>query len=185
MSVLMTTRLRGLPLSETDFADLYDLTRDERVLAAFGAEPGTAAEDAREAHEFLDRKLAHWRQHGFGIWMFRDHDGAFVGRCGIHHWTLDGSEEVELGYIVRPELWRSGYATEMGAAVVAHAFSALRLPALVGFTRPDNLPSRRVLEKLAFEYERTFVSHGEESVLYRRNNAERRQERLRTEPRPQ
>jgi hypothetical protein len=93
--------------------------------------------------------------------MFRDHDGVFVGRCGIHRWTLDGREEVELGYIVRPELWRTGYATEMGAAVVDHAFSALRLPALVGFTRPDNLPSRRVLEKLAFKYERTFVSHGE------------------------
>jgi [ribosomal protein S5]-alanine N-acetyltransferase len=172
MSVLMTTRLRGVPLSETDFDDLYELNRDERVLAAFGVYEPVTAEEARE---FLDRKLAHWREHGFGIWMFRDHDGGFVGRCGIHRWTLDGREEVELGYIVRPELWRAGYATEMGAALVDHAFSALRLLALVGFTRPDNLPSRRVLEKLAFAYERTFVSHGDESVLYRRTSAEGRQ----------
>ena len=33
---------------------------------------------------------------------------------------------------------------------------------------PENAPSRRVLEKLGFIYERTFVAHDEESVLYRR-----------------
>lgn len=75
MHALVTTRLRGLPLSEADFDDLYALHRDERVLAAFGADPGTA----EETREFLDRKLAHWREHGFGIWMFRDTVGAFVG----------------------------------------------------------------------------------------------------------
>ena len=78
-------------------------------------------------------------------------------------------DEVELGYVVRSELWSQGYATEMGAAVVAHAYSALGLRSLVGFTRPDNVRSRRVLEKLGFAFERTFVAHGEQSVLYRRH----------------
>jgi RimJ/RimL family protein N-acetyltransferase len=165
MQRLVTPRLRGLPLSEGDFDDLYALHRDERVLAAFGAEPGSA----EETRTFLDRRLAHWREHGFGIWIFRGPHGAFVGRCGIHRWSLDGQEEVELGYIVRSELWSQGFATEIGAAVVNHAFSVLRLPALVGFTRPDNVRSRRVLEKLGFAYERTFVAHDEEAVLYRRH----------------
>jgi ribosomal-protein-alanine N-acetyltransferase len=163
---LVTPRLRGLPLSEADFDDLHALL-DERVLAAFGVADLVTPEDTRE---FLDRKLAHWREHGFGIWVFRDAVGAFVGRCGIHRWALDGRDEVELGYIVRSELWSQGYATEIGAAVVNHAFSVLRLPALVGFTRPENVRSRRVLEKLGFRYERTFVADGEESVLYRRHS---------------
>jgi ribosomal-protein-alanine N-acetyltransferase len=162
---LNTARLRGLPLSETDFDDLLELHRDELVLSAFGADPATAA----ETREFLERKLAHWREHGFGIWMFRDAAGAFVGRCGIHRWAFDGREEVELGYIVRSDLWSHGYATEIGTAVVNHAFSELALSALVGFTRPDNVRSRRVLEKLGFAYERTFVSNGDETVLYRRH----------------
>jgi RimJ/RimL family protein N-acetyltransferase len=163
---LVTARLRGLPLSQADFDDLYALHRDERVLAAFDAEPSSAA----ETQEFLDRKLAHWSEHGFGIWMFRDLAGAFVGRCGIHRWTLDGQPEVELGYIVRSELWSLGYATEIAAAVVSHAFSVLALPELVGFTRLDNPRSRRVLEKLGFLYERTFLAAGKESVLYRRRS---------------
>jgi RimJ/RimL family protein N-acetyltransferase len=58
-------------------------------------------------------------------------------------------------------------ATEIGAAVVDHAFSVLGHRELVGFTRPDNLGSRRVLEKLGFVFERTFFTDDEESVLYR------------------
>ena len=134
------------------------------MLAAFGADPLTAD----ETRAFLDRKLAHWRENGFGIWMFRDPAGAFVARCGIHRWALDGQDEVELGFIVRSEMWSRGFATEIGEAVVNYASSTLRLPPLVGFTRPENARSRRVLEKLGFVYERTFVAHDEESVLYRR-----------------
>jgi RimJ/RimL family protein N-acetyltransferase len=139
------------------------LHRDERVLAAFGADPASA----EGVREWLGRKLAHWREHGFGVWMFRNPGGAFVGRCGIHRWSLEGRPEVELGYIVRADLWGRGYATEIGAAVVDHAFSVLGLGELVGFTRPDNLGSRRVLEKLGFVFERTFFTDDEESVLYR------------------
>ena len=167
---LVTPRLRGLPLAETDFDDLYELHRDERVLAAFGAEPSTV-EDTRE---FLDRKLAHWREHGFGIWMFRDPDGVFVGRCGIHRWRFEERDEVELGYIVRSDLWSNGYATEIGTPVVGYAFRVLRFPELVGFTRAGNVPSRRVLERLGFTFDRTFVANDEESVLYRRLNGEPR-----------
>jgi RimJ/RimL family protein N-acetyltransferase len=165
--VIVTPRLRGLPLSEADFDDLCALHLDARVLAPFGVLPSSPEKTAAETREFLDAKLAHWREHGFGIWTFRGSDGAFVGRCGIHRWSLDDRPEVELGYIVRSPLWSRGYATEMGRAVVDHAFSTLSPDSLVGFTRPGNAASRRVLEKLGFVYERTFAARGEESVLYR------------------
>jgi RimJ/RimL family protein N-acetyltransferase len=164
---LVTPRLVGRPLSPGDFDDLYRLHRDEKVLAPFGASPSSR----EETQEFLERKLAHWGEHGFGIWMFRDEAGAFVGRCGIHRWTFEHVREVELGYIVRSDLWSLGYATEIGKAVVQHAFGELGLPRLVGFTKPDNVASRRVLEKLDFVYDRAFVNDGEESVLYRRSSA--------------
>jgi ribosomal-protein-alanine N-acetyltransferase len=146
---------------------LCALHRDERVVAAFHATVNTE-EDTRE---FLDRKLTHWREHGFGIWIFRDEAGAFVGRCGIHRWRFEELDEVELGYVVRSDLWSQGYATEMGTAVMEHAAAVLGLRELVGFTLQDNARSRRVLEKLGFTFERTFVDDGEDVVLYRRNVA--------------
>jgi ribosomal-protein-alanine N-acetyltransferase len=162
---LTTRRLEGRPLAESDLDDLYLLHRDLAVLTALGVDTPLSAEETRE---FLERKLAHWHEHGFGIWMFRDPAGAFVGRCGIHRWSLDEQPEVEIGYVVRSRAWGQGFAPEMGAAVVDHAFSELGLRDLVGFIRPTNTRSRRVLEKLDFVYERTFTADGEESVLYRR-----------------
>jgi [ribosomal protein S5]-alanine N-acetyltransferase len=159
VTLLVTDRLRGLPLVEADFDDLVGLHRDRRIV--------TPEMTAAETREWLEWRLAHWRDHGFGVWMFRDAAGEFVGRCGIHRWRLDGKPEVEIGYVVRSELWSQGYATEMGRAVVDHAFGALGLETLVAFTRPRNLASRRVMEKLGFLFERAFAVDGKGSVLYR------------------
>jgi RimJ/RimL family protein N-acetyltransferase len=165
----VTRRLVGRPLAESDFAELYALHRDERVVAAFNAQPNTA----EETHEFLDRKLEHWREHGFGIWMFRDEAGEFVGRCGIHRWKFEDLDDVDLGYVVRSDLWGQSYATEMGTAVMRHAAEALGMRELVGFTLRENIRSQRVLEKLGFEFERSFVDEdGEDLVLYRRSLAD-------------
>jgi len=157
--MIETSRLTGRPLAASDLSELLVLHRDQRVLSAFGAEPGTD-DDTRQ---FLARKLAHWHQHGFGIWMFRDPAGTFIGRCGIHRWR----DEIELGYIVEPTFWGQGFATEMATAVAGHAFTALDLPNLVAFTREENVASRRVMEKVGFVHERDFLDEGVQNVLYR------------------
>ena len=157
--MIVTARLRGRPLKESDLSLLAVLHRDELILSAFGAD----AETADETRGFLARKLAHWHEHGFGIWMFSDAGGTFVGRCGIHLWQ----GEVELGYIVRTRYWRRGFATEMATALAEHAFTALGMRELVGFTRATNTASRRVLEKVGFVYEREFIDDDVLNVLYR------------------
>jgi hypothetical protein len=104
--------------------------------------------------------------------MFRDQDGSFVGRCGLHRWKFEELDEVELGYVVRSDRWGHGYATEMGVAMTRYAAEALALAELVGFTMQDNARSQRVLEKLGFTFERAFVDDdGEDLVLYRRSLA--------------
>jgi RimJ/RimL family protein N-acetyltransferase len=159
VTLVVTDRLRGLPLVEADFEELVELHRDRRIVSP--------AMTPAETREWLDHRLAQWHEQGFGVWMFRDPEGAFVGRCGIHRWQLDGKPEVEIGYVVRSELWSQDYATEMGRAVVDHAFGALGLETLVAFTQPRNLASRRVMEKLGFVFERAFAVDGKGSVLYR------------------
>ena len=66
-----------------------------------------------------------------------------------------------------PERWSQGIATELGAASLEVAFGPLALPDVVSFTLPDNLASRRVMEKLGFRFERDTVYAGLPHVLYR------------------
>ena len=158
-----TARLAGEPLCARHDDELCRLLGDPRVGATLGGMKTPGQVRARIAqHE------DHWRRHGFGQWLWRLRaDGAFAARGGLQRTEVDGTWETEVGWAVVPELWRRGYATELGAAAIAHAFEALGLDELVAFTLPDNVASRRVMEKLGFEYEKDFDHAGLRHVLYR------------------
>jgi RimJ/RimL family protein N-acetyltransferase len=68
-----------------------------------------------------------------------------------------------------PERWRQGLATELARAAVEVAFDDLDLDEIVAFTLPDNIASRRVMEKAGFTYDRDIQRAGIPHVLYRRS----------------
>jgi RimJ/RimL family protein N-acetyltransferase len=55
----------------------------------------------------------------------------------------------------------------MARAAIDVAFDDLRLGEIVAFTLPNNVASRRVMEKTGFTYERQIVHVGLPHVLYR------------------
>ncbi len=65
----------------------------------------------------------------------------------------------------------SGLATELARASVDVAFGPLELEQIVAFTPPDNVASRRVMEKAGFAYERDILHVGLPHVLYKLRRA--------------
>ena len=63
-----TARLLAKRLAPPDFPDYCGLGRDPAVRAWLG---GKLLSEA-EAQATLDVNLAHWQQHGFGIWTLRE-----------------------------------------------------------------------------------------------------------------
>ena len=163
VETFQTGRLVAERLSQHNLEDLLAMNRDPRVMATLG---GVRADGRTE--QYLRDNLDHWERHGFGIWAFRDGtNGCFAGRAGLRHTRVGGNDEVELAYALRSEYWGRGLATELAGAVVALGFWRLGLEEIVSFTLPTNLASRRVMEKVGFEYERDVVHAGLPHVLYR------------------
>jgi len=157
--------MRGERLGPAHLEALAPILADPRVGATMG---GVATE--AEVAEQLEHADEAWRRDGFGYWMFFDvATGEPLARGGLSRTEFDGQPEVEVGWTVAPERWGEGLATEVGAAAVEVAFGPLGLGDLVAFTLPDNAPSRRVMEKLGFTYEKTapYRVYGDH-VLYRR-----------------
>jgi ribosomal-protein-alanine N-acetyltransferase len=75
---------------------------------------------------------------------------------------------VEAAWAIVPERWGEGLATELATAAVEVAFGELALPWIVALARPDNLASRRVMEKTGFTYQRDIDYAGLPHVLYER-----------------
>jgi ribosomal-protein-alanine N-acetyltransferase len=140
-------------LSRVAASDLDDYARfyaDTRVTATLGG-----VRSREWVADYIERAMAHWDQHRFGLWTARHREtGAFVGRGGLRVADIDGKREIEVAYGLMSEFWGQGFATEMAEASVDAAFTSLGLPDVVSFTLHTNLASRRVMEKVGFHYER-------------------------------
>ena len=143
------------------------LLGDTRVGATLWSRPAPPTD--AEIIDGLAAKVDHWNRHGFGVWLLRDREtGEPVGRGGLQYTFTAGLHDVEAGWAILPDRWGQGLATELAHACVQVAFEQLGLRQIVAFTLPDNIASRRVMEKAGFEYERDIVHAGMPHVLYRR-----------------
>jgi RimJ/RimL family protein N-acetyltransferase len=116
----------------------------------------------------IGQAVAHWRQMGFGYWVFHlKKNGQFVGRGGLTIHQFEGKEVVGLGYAVMPDYWNRGFATEIAAASLEVGFGHLGLAEIWSWALPDNRASQRIMEKLGFRYDRDFEFAGLLHRFYR------------------
>jgi RimJ/RimL family protein N-acetyltransferase len=77
-----------------------------------------------------------------------------IGAVGLE---LRGRDRLTLGYVLAPDLWGNGYASEAVAAMVEAAFSLTHVLEINASVRVENPASRRVLEKAGFRFVSTGV----------------------------
>jgi ribosomal-protein-alanine N-acetyltransferase len=107
------------------------------------------------------------RSDGYAPWSVRlKGSGRLVGWGGLFQDPFDPGWGTELGYWFHPDAWGHGYASELAAAAVREADETFALPKLCAFARPDNVGSRRVLEKAGFKVVR-YVPELERDYLER------------------
>ncbi len=157
-----TRRLTAERLGQRHLADLVALHLDPEVSRYLGGVRSPAATET-----YLADSIAHWQQHGFGLWALRLRSGEFAGRAGIRHHVLDGVDETEIVFTFRRALWGQGLASEIAQALVTLGLLQLKLPSLIGIVATGNAASRRVLEKSGFVLESSRQTRDEAVLIYR------------------
>ncbi|MGH6817282.1 MAG: GNAT family N-acetyltransferase [Methylovirgula sp.] len=71
---------------------------------------------------------------------------------GLVSAAANGEIEVEVGYVIAPEAWGKGFATEAVRMVIDTVFALTPAARIVANSRAQNAASRRVLEKTGFAY---------------------------------
>jgi RimJ/RimL family protein N-acetyltransferase len=65
----------------------------------------------------------------------------------------------DIGYGLRTDAWKRGYATEAASLLIDFGFARLGLHRITAVCDPRNVASRRVLEKLGMQEEGRFRDH--------------------------
>ena len=110
-----------------------------------------ASPDSREScRQRLLGWIEHWRDQGFGYWVVcdRTQPERVLGFGGVMHSRFGERSGLNLYFRFIVEAWGQGYASEMAGAALHLAFRVLGKAQVIGLVRPDNLPSRRALERL-------------------------------------
>jgi 3-dehydroquinate dehydratase/shikimate dehydrogenase len=143
-----TRRLRLRPWRVDDLDTLARWNADPLVMAHMGRPPMTRSETEAQ----FERHVRHWEQHGFGIWAAEHKSSAaVVGRIGLSFHT-EWPDDPEVGWMIDPDYWGQGFATEGGAATIRYGFEEVGAARVVSICTPENDPSRRVMQKLGLRY---------------------------------
>jgi RimJ/RimL family protein N-acetyltransferase len=169
MAALQTPRLDLRPFAESDLDEMSALMADSDFmrfsLGVFTRE---------QTSGFLEKVRKRDREglpSQFAV-IFRP-DERLIGYCGFFLQTVDGMEEIEIGYRIHPAYWGRGIATEAARAVRDHAFNDLKLTRVISLIHPDNLASRRVAEKNGMRPEKETLFRGFPTIVFGITSQER------------
>lgn len=146
--LIETDRLLLRPLTTADLDEIVEMHSTPEVKRRMGAF------DRRAALARLERNELEWEERGHGLVAILERaSGRFLGRSGLKYWRQ--FDEIEVGWVLRPDVWGHGYATEAGRACLDWGFRDLQVPYLTAMILPDNQRSIAVAERLGMQPLRT------------------------------
>ncbi|GAC1352084.1 MAG: GNAT family N-acetyltransferase [Polyangiales bacterium] len=142
-----TPRLYFRTWQRADWPLALALWGNPMVTALFGGPFDEAAVRRR-----FDREVENERSFGVQYWpIFLRENGDHIGCCGLRPDEVH-TATFEIGFHLLPAHEGKGLATEGARAVLQHAFDTAGAAGVIAGHHPQNLASKRVLEKLGFRY---------------------------------
>ena len=149
MTVLTTPRLRLEPFNDVHLDGLHAINADPQVMRYLTGRPETREETLAG----IERVKARWLEWGFSWWSFIEVATAeIVGAGCIQYLGKDPANPLEIGWRLRRDKWRQGFAIEAAVAMADFAFETVGADVLYAVCQPENVDSARVMQRLGMRY---------------------------------
>ena len=150
--ILETDRLLLREMNMDDFDALYKVLLDSDIMQHY---PYTF--DEKRVSDWIERNMNRYRDNGFGLWAVCLKDtGEMIGDCGLTLQNIEGEMLPEIGYHIRADHQRKGYAKEAAAAVRDWAFANTDYPALYSYCKYTNVGSYKTAESIGMHFEKEY-----------------------------
>ncbi|HVV27557.1 MAG TPA: GNAT family N-acetyltransferase [Rhizomicrobium sp.] len=143
MTILVTRRMTLLPQVAGDAPALFDILGDPLAMRFWNH---AAITRLAMVEELIREQQAAMANGVCRYWTVFE-KGDAIGSVDL---SMIEGRTAELGFVLRPDRWGQGLATEAAAAVVAHGWGVLNLVRLAAAVQSGNAAAARVLEKTGF-----------------------------------
>ena len=153
MSILLETkRLYLREMGEGDFEALKKVISDPKNMIYY---PKPYDDDG--VHRWISWCMKSYQEHGFGLWavILKETD-EMIGDCGVSMQPINGNWVPEIGYHIRKDMHRRGYAKEAAEAVKKYFFSHFAFDEVFSYMEADNMPSYKTAEALGMTLRFTY-----------------------------
>ena len=135
--IIETERLFLREMKENDFDALYEVLADADIMQHY---PYTF--DKNRVRNWIQRNIERYRIFGFGLWaVCLKETGEMIGDCGLTMQLIDGEIKPEIGYHIRADKQRNGYAKEAAIAVRDWTFNNTPFQIVYSYMKYTNEPS--------------------------------------------
>ena len=150
--ILETERLFLREMTMGDFDALYAVLSDPEIMQHY-----PYSFDEERVRSWIERNMKRYTDDGFGLWAVCLKDtGEMIGDCGLTLQNIDGQMLPEIGYHIRRDQQRKGYAKEAAAAVRDWAFQNTEYPALYSYCKYTNVGSFKTAESIGMHFEKEY-----------------------------
>ncbi len=135
--IMETERLILRNMTEKDFDALYQVLADSDIMQHY---PYTF-DDAR-VRGWINRNIERYQIFSFGLWaVCLKETGEMIGDCGLTMQMINGQIKPEIGYHIRGDQQRKGYAKEAAVAVRDWTFNNTPFNMIYSYMKYTNEPS--------------------------------------------
>jgi len=145
-----TERLILRRMTKKDADDMFDYAQREDTTKYLTWNPHPTRKFSYQYLVYLHQKYRSGEFYDWGIEL-RD-TGKMIGTCGFTRFDY-GNDSGEVGYVINPDYWGRGYATEAVKRVIRFGFDYLSLHRIEAKYMEENVASRRVMEKCGMTFE--------------------------------
>ena len=138
-----TKRLLLREMNQDDFQALFMVLGSPETMWHY---PYTF--DGQHVRDWIERNMNRYRKDGFGLWAVC----LMIGDCGLTLQNINGKTLPEIGYHIRHDCQRKGYAGEAAKAVRNWAFRSTDYPALYSCCKYTNVPSIKTAESIGMHF---------------------------------
>ena len=135
--VVETERLLLREMTEEDFPALYKVLADSDIMKYY-----PYVFDENRVRNWILRNIERYRVFGFGLWaVCLKETGEMIGDCGLTMQLVNGEIKPEIGYHIRGDKQRKGYAKEAAIAVRDWTFDNTQFNIVYSYMKHTNEPS--------------------------------------------